>query len=60
LRGVGFKSITFLFETIYTDKLKDTKGRTMPTMRAVALIEGYRVTPPSPTQKFVTLPIFLA
>jgi hypothetical protein len=39
LRGPGFQPITFRLETITCSQLVDSKGRLLPTVRAVALTE---------------------
>jgi DNA polymerase I-like protein with 3'-5' exonuclease and polymerase domains len=38
-RGPGFEPITFRLDKTSTEKLKDRKGRTIPTVRAVAISE---------------------
>jgi hypothetical protein len=40
MRGPGFEPLSFELETIRTDKLADTEGRLLPTVRAVPITES--------------------
>jgi len=40
LRGPGFEPLTFRLETIRTERLVDNKGRSIPTVRAVAISQS--------------------
>jgi hypothetical protein len=43
IRGPGFEPITFRLETIRVDQLHDSKGRLIPTVRAVAISDADEV-----------------